>query len=91
MTDIRGDMLPYNPRDYSDINMLVSDDLSFDQWIEEVRQVCGQSYQIKLKKKKYVVVEPGYEVESFKYVKSDKEIKTFETLTAARKFVKESK
>ena len=91
MTDIHGDMLPYNPRDYSDINMLVSDDLSFDQWIEEVRQVCGQSYQIKLKKKKYVVVEPGYEVESFKYVKSDKEIKTFETLAAARKFVKESK
>lgn len=87
MVDIYGDLLPYNPRNYSDINSLVSDNQSFDDWEAQVKQACSQEYLIKLRKKKYVVVHPTYEVTTFKYIKVEKEIKTFETLQAARKFV----
>ena len=52
MVDIEGDMMPYNPRNYSDINNLVSDDLPYDEWAEKLKLVCAQEYQIKLKKKK---------------------------------------
>jgi len=92
MTDLYGNVMPFNPRNYNDILNLVDEDLPFDQWVSRIEQVCKQPYLIKYRTKRntppwYEVIRPNYHVESYKHYKEDELIQSFESLDAARKFV----
>ena len=92
MVDIEGDMLPYNPRRYSDIPNLVDDDLPYDEWTDKLANVTSKPYLLKYKTKKgsppwYEVVHPDYEVEEHRYYKVDRIIEKFDTIEEAREYI----
>jgi hypothetical protein len=92
MKDIEGNLLPYNPRMYSDIPNLVDDELPFEEWKEKLANVTSKPYVIKYKTKRgyspwYEVIQPDYEVEEHRYYRVDRFIEKFTTLADAREFV----
>ena len=93
MVDIHDDLLPYNPRNYSDIPTMVDDSLPYEEWLEKLAFVCKQDKIIKLKtknrEKHYYIMHPDYEVEGHRYWKVDREITKFDTLEQARRYLYE--